>query len=141
MITVPLIDPQPFILDDDEALDSAHESFNYEQYSKTLDRAHLPVKAGGEPTVFWLKPLSRRAFNSVHALLKSGAEAEAWSEAVAYGLMRVENFRARGVPVALKTHVVGGLERLTDATLDAIFRPGLFFKLGSRVLQLSMLDP
>ena len=136
MITVRLTEPQTYVLESDDALDREHPDFNFAKYSETLDVKHIPLKPGGVPTEWKIRPLKRREYENVMAL-RDNECALIW-EAVAYALVGVKNF---GRPVEIERKRIGGLDRVTEDSLDAVYKPGVFTELGARVLMISRLDP
>ncbi len=113
------------------------EKANLDKYRETLDRKYLPLKDGEVPSVFRLRRLS---FDQLQAARKKTAEegsAAGACEAIAYGLVSVENFDAR---VEHKKSVYG--ERLSKESLEYFARDAdLMYELGFTIHRMSGLGP
>ena len=87
-----------------------------------------------------LGKLGRREFLRVYGGMAS-APMEQMVEAVAYGLRSVTGFEVDGSEVSVERVSSDGCKRADAKTLDALFDPILFGELGSRILEVSQLDP
>lgn len=122
---------------EDPAIDRDSPAFDWVEFLRTGDLAHVPTVEGGKLTVFKIRPLSRKQFTRVFNL--NGLEQLV--EAVAYGLREVKDFILDGQAVELKHIKVDGEERVSNDSLDRVFEPLLFTELGTRIVELSRLDP
>lgn len=128
-----------YIYLDDPALDKESKYFDFKRYMQTLDRKHLPVKAGQTATVFKIRRLPRVTFTALASLAHT---AERAVQAVAYGVIGVENFmNGNGQPIVLEFVGEGVERRLTGDSLNAIFAPQLFGELMTVITTFSDLDP
>lgn len=119
----------------DDALDTKHPDYSYEEYLKTGDRKHLPLREGAVPAVFKLRPLTRAQFMSMMRL----EDAERPGEAIAYGLVSVSGLRREGDDHdILVKHTRTSLgERLDKDSLNELFAPEVFGDVGMRIFALS----
>lgn len=138
MIKRSLTGTKTWIWEGDPALNKDHAEYDYKAYREDFDEKHLPCIEGQVPARFTIGPLSREQF--VHAMGQSGG-LPMMIEAVAYGLHAVTGYEADGRPVELARQKSDHGQRLTKASLDAIFEPELFADLGIAILGLSKLDP
>lgn len=121
----------------DPAIDREHPDFNWDEYTKTFEEKHLPLREGCVPTVFTLRPLERKQFERC---IKMPSEQMA-SETIAYGLVGLDNFKRGEETVTLRYKKSDYGMRLDGETLDKIFAPELFADLAPRIMSLSKLDP
>lgn len=138
----------PHVFSSDPALDAEAKDaqgnalLDLDAFKKTGDLKHVPAKDGEKLTVFYLKPLSMKRLQKITSmkLLDGNFTTEQLGEAVAYGLKRVENLEVNGKSVELKMEGGGSEERVSQKSLEAIFKQTLFIELGSRVLEISDLS-
>ena len=139
MIRHSLIRSSKFVWDQDPGLDKPALEFQ-EAWKRCLETSDVsllvPVTREGQKlTVFDLEPLTRKEFMRVFAL----EGLERICEAVAYGVKGVANFEIDGSDVRLERD--RDSKRLTAKSLDLIYDPILFATLGSRVMEISQIDP
>lgn len=137
MITRSLTSSVKHVWSKDGALDRASPAFDLAAYHRDGDMAHLPCLPGCAPTVFTLARLPRRTF--VYCADLDGFRRVC--EAVAYGVREVAGFVVDGQELSLAHQKSDLGQRLTEASMDALFDPDLFGELAGRVLELSQIDP
>jgi hypothetical protein len=126
------------IYSEDPALDGESPAFDAKKYMDTFDRQYLPVREGSTPTIFRIRRLSRKRFESVSALNGHNRAASV----VAYGVQGIENFRLPSGDMLIPEFTGQGSDtHLTPATLDAFFDGGLFAELMNVIIAASGLDP
>lgn len=125
------------IYSEDPAIDKQHPDYSWDKYVRTGDRKYVPVKDGFVPTVFELRPLTRRQYQAV---MRCDATALGM-EAVAYGLVSVENLSRGDHPVVLKSKPTDLGDRLTDESLDNLFAFDVIGELGLIIISLSAVRP
>jgi hypothetical protein len=123
-----------YVCENDPALDKGAEGFDWAKYIESGDHAHIRFRDGCTPSVFSLRRLSRKQY-----LRTVGRpQMEMISEAVAWGLAGVKGL---GSKADLRFEKTDAGERLSDASLDAVFAPELFAELSLRILSLSGVHP
>ena len=123
----------------DPALDQDNPAFSWDEYFRTGDVKHLPMKDGFRPTWFTVKRLTPAQFRHV---MTQGSNFDRAFEAVCYGLTGIDNFTGPdGSQVVVKTKKSEVGPRLTDDTIEAIFSVDVINVLGIRILTMSNLDP
>ena len=129
------------MLEDDEAVDREHADYDWSQFKRTGELKHVPVKPGGTLTIFYIEPLSARAYERVMNL-REQPTSMAW-EAVALGLVGSENYKVGNPPIEAtwKRHQSSGLDRLTEECFKRNFRPSVYYELSGRIMEISSLDP
>lgn len=127
---------------EDPALDKSDKGFSLEKFRADGDMAHMPCKDGQKPTVFHLKSLSMKRLQKLTSMrqLDGSFSTEQLGEAVTYGLKRVDDMEVDGSRVELKLETVGGEEKVTRESAEAIFSIALFAELGYRILEISDLS-
>jgi hypothetical protein len=130
--------PFEHVYTEDPAVDYESDQLDTKKYFQTFDRKYLPIKAGASPTIFKLRPLSRKRFIAIANM----AGAEQPNATVAYGIIGIENFRLpTGSMLVPEFTGLGADQHLTAATLDAIFDSRLFAELMTVIMSASGLDP
>lgn len=112
--------------------------FSYEDFEKTTDRKHLPLRKGCEPTVYTVRQLTRKQFVSVTSQFNLS---EMMDEAIRYGLVAVKNFKLDGKDVVLDREDTDLGKAVTEESFDKVFTQDTFSALGAFIMQLSRLDP
>lgn len=121
----------------DPAVDLDHPDSDPNKYLETGEAKYLTFREGETPTIWILRPLSRRAFNHVMESA-SASQFTARDLAVAYGLREIKN----GGDVSLQFEKNGhGGERIKDSCLDEIFNAVVFDEISGRILRMSTLSP
>jgi hypothetical protein len=128
---------RPHVWSIDPAIDKENPAYDWKEFLDKGDLKYLPAVEGGTLTVFNIKALSRRQFTRVFNI----EGLNQFSEAVAFGLKSVANFRVDGTEVDLRLVKVDGEERVSEDSLNKIFDPMLFAELGLRILEISRLHP
>lgn len=123
---------------DDPSIDLESTELDTKKYFQTFDRKFLPVRAGTTPTIFRIRPLSRRRFIAI-----SGMPAQDRPTAtVSYGVTGVHNFRLPSGNMFVPEYTGMGQDlHMTGPSLDAIFDASLFSELMTVIMLASGLDP
>lgn len=122
----------------DPAIDRDHPDFNWEDYRRTGEAKHLPLREGAQATVFELAPLTRKQMARV---LGFERVLDQCTEAVACGLRQVSNFIVDGQPLIVEHQGNDGERRVKSSVLDKLFDPVLFGELGTRIMEINRLVP
>lgn len=138
MIKRSLTGTKVWIWEQDGAIDKDHPDYDHKAFAADFDEKHMPILDGQTPARFTIAPLTKDQF--VWAMGQSSG-LPMMIEAVAYGLRSVVGYEVDGKPVEIQTKRADHGQRMTKATLDAIFEPELFADLGIAILGLSKLDP
>lgn len=142
MISKSLIGVRKHVWSMDSALDKSDPDQFAAAWTAFLEggeMAVLPLVEGCKPAEFDIAGLTRRQF--LHVYNGSGGALENMAEAVAYGVRGVRGFQIDGKPIDFERVKSDSGQRLSVATLDALFDPLLFAELGSRILEISRIDP
>lgn len=129
MIKLRSLAPRPYVMADDPSIDQNSKALDWDAFVKTGDLAHVPVIEGGRLTVFQVRGLNRRQWQSVLAAPKS----DQGFIALRFGLVSVsclENEDGSPVTITLEPSDLG--ERLTQDSFD---RLGAFVGLVKDVSQ------
>lgn len=131
-------DPFEHVYTEDPAVDNESTDLDVKRYFQSFDRKFLPVKPGTTPTLFRVRPLSRRRFMAIANL----PMADRPNACVAYGVIGVSNFRLPTGSLFVPEFTGSGADQhLTGPSLDQIFDPGLFAELMTVIMTASGLDP
>lgn len=140
MITKSMLGTIRHAWSEDPAIDKSDPdkfAMAWKEALRTGDIKCLPFREGDQPAVFELAPLTRKQFLRVFA--QEGISQVC--EAVAYGLRTVSGFIVDGRGVDLDRVDSDAGKRLSAASLDALFDPVLFMELGTRIIEVSRIDP
>lgn len=144
MITKVLNAQATHVYYNDKALDKSDKAVFDAAWNKFLEPdggkiEELPVKPGMKVAEFDLVGLTRREYRSLSGL--KGPDLH--DETVAMGLRAVRNYRlSDGSTVALQlADMPDNRKRVTEASLNQIFKPDVFMHLAARILEISDLDP
>ena len=153
MIYVPITAERPFVLESDEGLDEKYEVKDdqgkvirtlkdaYADFKKTGDLSKLPVKASAKLAVFRVKPLRPKVYAQVNDLFNAKKPTEACHLAFRAGLQGSDGYVVKNEPAVWKTHLVSGVDLLTDECFDANFHSAVYTSVGAFVWEISNLDP
>jgi hypothetical protein len=127
-----------YICRTDPALDETAERFDWAEFWRTGDLAHLPIKPGHRPVIFTLERLGMLAYDTATAVSTDTGKMIA---TVALGLRHVENHPDAEFATLKLVKLPDVGERVSQPQLEKLFKPSLFAELGVRILALSELDP
>lgn len=132
-----------YVYSGDPAIDTDSKAYNPEEYQKTLDRKHLPLKSDSDKhSIFHLRSVGMKRMQRITSMRNEsgGFSTEQLGEAVAYGLKKVDDFEVEGKPFELKLETINGEERVKNESLEKMFKLLLFMELGNKILDTSDLS-
>jgi len=138
--------PYPHIWSKDASLDTEADDFDHEQWVKTGDAKHIPVKNGVNPVEFTLKHLSTKELDAVKDTVQQYGPFAARRLAVRMALTKITPFVIDGKLKDLhRPNLPGiGFRGVDDIHLDiiaAVDDGKLYEELAARVMQEEFPDP